>query len=612
MQCSLKLSLEGRSATLQLLQSIARFLKQHEFLWRAHVVEFFQKRLWEQVDPDWWEDLTHSSIQDLLWLPSGKVQDTWCTSLKDFVQTAQSLALQRKPSGEPERIFPGLSKPMIRSVLSQGMTFKKQHEVEILSAVIDQVAEAVHATHVVDVGAGQGYLAQVLSFELGLPVVALDACAHNASVTSKRSERIKKYYMANARKAKEDCVHITGPQMVTFQVVSGSNQMDLQHFLSGVTSGMNSGQTVEENAFKSSMASQDKHLPEENDTSTNNVKGQHKHSFVLAGLHACGDLSARMIHRTFMMCEKVKAVVAIGCCYNLLSEGENGSPASDGILGFPLSKGVKRLGLSLGRRARDLACQSADRWRDVGPESAMQNFEQHALRAAFQLVLHQYYPDVAQMNPSIGRLGKARRRKQVRRPALVREAKGLSVEAGAPIRQTNFSHYEVNATAESAMQSNHQRSSQTQENYTKKERGESSTDIDLLSENIYTKKGPEKEQSISFAQCNQQEVEMQKAFIEFSDAAFERLGLQSGEQKDLCHIWRRIKPQMALVGPFWSLRAVLGPVLETYILLDRLLYLQESTCPSFNPQKDISVPRLVALFDPEVSPRNMAVIAMKH
>lgn len=42
----------------------------------------------------------------------------------------------------------------------------------------------------------QGYLAQALSFEYQLRVVAIDASSHHASVTIARAERIKKHYAA--------------------------------------------------------------------------------------------------------------------------------------------------------------------------------------------------------------------------------------------------------------------------------------------------------------------------------------------------------------------------------------------------------------------------------
>lgn len=58
-----------------------------------------------------------------------------------------------------------------------------------------------------------------------------------------------------------------------------------------------------------------------------------------------------------------------------------------------------------------------------------------------------------------------------------------------------------------------------------------------------------------------------------------------------------------LIGPYWSLRAALGPVLETLILLDRLLLLQEY-------DSDLEV-CLLPIFNPVLSPRNMAIIAKK-
>lgn len=58
-----------------------------------------------------------------------------------------------------------------------------------------------------------------------------------------------------------------------------------------------------------------------------------------------------------------------------------------------------------------------------------------------------------------------------------------------------------------------------------------------------------------------------------------------------------------LVGPYWSLRAALGQLVETYILLDRLLFLQE---------KGNSIQAcLFPIFNPNVSPRNIAIIAQK-
>lgn len=58
---------------------------------------------------------------------------------------------------------------------------------------------------------------------------------------------------------------------------------------------------------------------------------------------------------TYLECEEVKAVISIGCCYNLLSE----DCIEDTVVqcGFPMSEGVKSSGLVLGKSSHDLACQ---------------------------------------------------------------------------------------------------------------------------------------------------------------------------------------------------------------------------------------------------------------
>lgn len=58
------------------------------------------------------------------------------------------------------------------------------------------------------------------------------------------------------------------------------------------------------------------------------------------------------------------------------------------------------------------------------------------------------------------------------------------------------------------------------------------------------------------------------------------------------------------IGLYWSLRAALGPLLETFLLLDRLLFLQE--------QGNTIEAAMLSIFDPELSPRNVAIIAKKN
>uniref|UniRef100_A0ACD5ZY45 Uncharacterized protein n=1 Tax=Avena sativa TaxID=4498 RepID=A0ACD5ZY45_AVESA len=369
-------SCETAAQTREWMEAIASFLGGHRPLLEAHVVNFFKDRLWETVDAEWMECLRGEPVESLFMLPSGCVQDHWPSSLQEFLLTARSLVLPREQKS-PQSFLPNLRVASIGTVLAQGMNTKKKHEIETLSAMVDAIARSSGANTVIDVGSGQGYLAQALSFEYQLPVVAIDASSHHASVTNTRAERIKKHYAAKCVEKQQFKV----PRTVTCHVLSSDT-------LAAVTLD----------------ACQDDHG--QHVTKTNVPQ------LVLAGLHACGDLSVNML-RVFVSCEQVQALVSVGCCYNLLSE--DCYEDTDTCPGFPISKAAKSSKLFLGKSIRDLACQSAERWRNLTKEMALQNFDIHAFRAAFQMVLEKYFPEVSKLSPSIGRQGKALRRQRLRK-----------------------------------------------------------------------------------------------------------------------------------------------------------------------------------------------------
>ncbi|KAF8408759.1 hypothetical protein HHK36_004827 [Tetracentron sinense] len=289
-------SCETATQTLEWINAINDFLKPYRPLLNAHVVNFFKDRLWESVDKLWIDCLWKESVENLLKIPSGIVQ------------------------------------------------------VEILAAVVSSIARSSGAQTIIDVGAGQGYLAQVLSFQYQLSVVAIDASSHHGAVTSARSERIRKHYAAKMRKSHTGNMHLNVPQTVTCCVLSSDMLKSLSDTLThkdDVEQLKLIGTGLDEPRLEGLGADGGKQ------TSTCHSPNMES-SLVLAGLHACGDLSVTML-RTFLERKEVKAVVSIGCCYNLLSE--EGFDNTSSNCGFPMSVGVKLAGLSLGKSARDLACQ---------------------------------------------------------------------------------------------------------------------------------------------------------------------------------------------------------------------------------------------------------------
>ncbi|KAG7591912.1 S-adenosyl-L-methionine-dependent methyltransferase [Arabidopsis thaliana x Arabidopsis arenosa] len=515
-----KYSCNTRAETLEWIIAIIDFLKPFSFLINAHVVNFFKDKQWEAVDVEWMSCLKDEKPENILLIPSGGVQDHWPTSLKEFVHTLRSLSFPREQA-DLHAILADVDMVPLSTVLSQGMNLKKKHEVEVLSSVVSSVVKSVGAPTVVDVGAGQGYLAQVLSFQYKHSVVAIDSSSHHGKVTDARAARIRKHFAAQMRKSGSGNKCPDVPMTITCRVLS----TEMLKALTDVPLEKNdtdlNGSALDEGQSRSQSSSD----------------ANRSCSLVLAGLHACGDLSVTML-RTFMECEEVKAVVSIGCCYNLLSEKSSEDSCSK--CGYPMSAGLKSLGFSLGKNARDLACQSAERWSGLGEDAGLQNFELHSFRAAFQMVLSKHYPEVLATSPSIGRQGKAFRRQQQRK----------SLETPAAVDTTR------------------------KDTDDKKPMRQTSSNSDMCS-----------------------------SFEKFCLSAFSRLNLEHPLDIDLNATWKEADASTELIGPYWSIRAALGPVLETLILLDRLMFLQE--------QGDSIKVVMLPIFDPTISPRNVAIIAKR-
>ncbi|KZV17663.1 hypothetical protein F511_16822 [Dorcoceras hygrometricum] len=542
--------------TLEWIVAIKDFLEPYRFFLDAHVVNFFTDRLWEAVDKEWMdccgENLWRISFKFLLvWcryfldVHIINFQNYWPASLKEFACTLRALSLPREQA-DLQGAFPGLNVASLNDVISQGMNQKKKHEIESLAAVIALIAGVIGANTVVDVGSGKGYLSQVLCFENELSVIAIDASSHHGSITDARAKRIKKYYAAKMRKSCPAQRGLSAPKTVTCRVLSPDMLKNISSLLQENDFEKSNifDKSIEEKSRKGSIGSETASLSYTNE----------KSSLILAGLHACGDLSVTML-RTFVECEEVKSVVSIGCCYNLLSE--KGIHKADFQSGFPMSKGANSASLLLGRSARDLACQSSDRWKDLGETAGLHNFELHAFRAAFQMVfdvasscftiaqiLLRYYPEILIQSPAIGRQGKALRRQHRRR---ILESDAGTIKAADVVAEA--SSYLNDANEE--------------------------TDT----------------------------VDRYSMFVKFCQSGLSRLGLSNFHDIDFSDLWKETKQFSELIGPYWTLRAALGPVLETVLLLDRLLFLQE--------QDDLLEAVMLPIFNPILSPRNVALIAKK-
>uniref|UniRef100_A0A1A8J7Z9 Ribosomal RNA adenine dimethylase domain containing 1 n=1 Tax=Nothobranchius kuhntae TaxID=321403 RepID=A0A1A8J7Z9_NOTKU len=90
------------------------------------------------------------------------------------------------------------------------------------------------------------------------------------------------------------------------------------------------------------------------------------------------------------------------------------------------------------------------------------------------------------------------------------------------------------------------------------------------------------------------------SFTEYARLGLARIGLPPDLPLDPERVAAMLKHQNKVVV-YFSLSLLLAPVVETLVLLDRIIYLQENDVES----------RLVPLFNPNFSPRNLVLVALK-
>jgi hypothetical protein len=170
-----------------------------------------------------------------------------------------------------------------------GMSVKKAHEIEQLASLIESVAKdnnGTTANHVVDVGAGQGYLARTLaSSPYSMQVLALDSDGHQTNGAERRNTKKRQKI-----KEDEDAELSTEKGSLTHATV----------FVDSVT------------------------LPQTIDDWIPFQPGIPCVPIVITGLHACGSLTPAVIRAVIAMMDPSKqkrgwhchGLAIVGCCYN--------------------------------------------------------------------------------------------------------------------------------------------------------------------------------------------------------------------------------------------------------------------------------------------------------
>ncbi|XP_044214279.1 protein RRNAD1 [Thunnus albacares] len=174
-----------------LAQRLTTFLSHYSHVSNAYIIEFFTEDLWHTLPNTWQpvlQDLSYPQIADLLLDATHgdrRYPSVWPLSLLAFRATAHALAFPRECRRETGRAA-GLVKPeeflenqsqssLLGHIFRKHVKPKKQHEIRKLGLLVKQLCGQTDCSRVVDVGSGQGHLTRFLSFGLGLSLTAIEA-----------------------------------------------------------------------------------------------------------------------------------------------------------------------------------------------------------------------------------------------------------------------------------------------------------------------------------------------------------------------------------------------------------------------------------------------------
>lgn len=174
------------------------------------------------------------------------------------------------------------------------MSEKKEHECSILAPLVADTCRSHGVANIVDVGAGLGYLGNVLKFHFSINSLNIEG---NPTQHARSTNRAQKIEGKLARLHESQSTDLQIPS-VNFFLTHESNPMDLEQCMRGA---------------------------EESASMLDAPLG-------LVGLHACGDLSV-FILKLFSVWKNARALVNIGCCYHKVQR--------EASLAFPLSTIVR-------------------------------------------------------------------------------------------------------------------------------------------------------------------------------------------------------------------------------------------------------------------------------
>ncbi|NWH59902.1 MET25 protein, partial [Geococcyx californianus] len=230
------------AAALQALRRAAAFLSRALPLCRAHTVEFYTRGLWERLVAARPEAVLEALRPLALQRPLAEASGAAAAAPWDVKQCLQKsfLFLFCTDDDMYSKVFCENSKKLINVHLfalaakyyslsnlgvctpledilealrgdnevttgiktDEFMNNKKSHEVQVMSELVDKIANYCGIKQVIDIGSGKGYLSSFLSMQYNLKVYGIDSSNSNTNGAHERNRKLKKHWKAYQRRGR--------------------------------------------------------------------------------------------------------------------------------------------------------------------------------------------------------------------------------------------------------------------------------------------------------------------------------------------------------------------------------------------------------------------------
>ncbi|KAG0725077.1 Protein RRNAD1 [Chionoecetes opilio] len=331
--CSLRTTMETK-----LFEDIVHLLQGVDWLYNYPMTQVFTRDMFRHMPAEWQTALQGLPLHALNGLPQCLALEPWPSSLKVFLGKCQRLSRLSQDFTRDSLTSEGSSSshPQIPLELTLGLSAKKKHEITTLLSVVKKMLDDTGSKHVLDIGSGKGYIDSCIHRILHAQVLGVEG---NCKLMRSAEKHHWKLYGR--------CKGITflnwhlSDNMEALcrasQLVSYLTELDTSCSCQTSTRGRNvSAKGASRTYSSSNTAGKEGPVVDGDSVSPDTECRDTTHSLsvsddsvadddvrpegtcTLLGLHACADLSPIII-KLFRDCVQASSLVLLSCCYHKMS-----------------------------------------------------------------------------------------------------------------------------------------------------------------------------------------------------------------------------------------------------------------------------------------------------